>query len=504
MQMKAGSDGETITDEVLLDNRITSSLNYAGKRFMHLSSGDIVMIHKGSHPIALVKVLYKLKESVEPSFGIDYRIEILSEYKNAIKEFPELSEFKNKMPFQGTFAEMDSKSKAYNRITKWYRVIIKEKSMKESLELLRSNKNLILTGAPGTGKTHLARELALRIVCLNKVITIIKVDDIIENISESENFPGLSEGIMYYIASIRKKTLIIKGKSLRKKGYVVGLKNIYQYYLDYLNGKIPETGKGNTTFAASLAKHLINKSCGKFIDFVQFHPSYDYTDFVEGLRPVKKEGEDLGFKLNNGTFKEFCKRANEDSDNDYVFIIDEINRAEISKVFGELFFSIDPGYRGVDGKVKTQYENIQEGDTIFDDNLGKGWFYVPKNVYIIGTMNDIDRSVESFDFAMRRRFAWKELIAKECTAMLYAEMSNWAKDAEDKMNDVNKIIDDIDGLNKSYHIGPSYFLHLKKYNGDFNKLWENHLIVLLQEYLRGMNNATGAMEKLENAYSYIK
>jgi 5-methylcytosine-specific restriction protein B len=133
------------------------------------------------------------------------------------------------------------------------------------------------------------------------------------------------------------------------------------------------------------------------IDFVQFHPSYDYTDFVEGLRPVKK-GETIGFELKNGIFKKFCKKAKDNPNKNYVFIIDEINRAEISKVFGELFFSIDPGYRGGDGKVKTQFDNIQTEDTCFS-NSNDDYFYVPKNVYILGTMNDIDRSVESFDFA---------------------------------------------------------------------------------------------------------
>ena len=92
----------------------------------------------------------------------------------------------------------------------------------------------------------------------------------------------------------------------------------------------------------------------------------------------------------------------------FIFIIDEINRGEISKIFGELFFSIDPGYRGEKGRVQTQYQNMIEDGDVF-----KKGFFVPDNVYIIGTMNDIDRSVESMDFAMRRRFAWAEVTAEE-------------------------------------------------------------------------------------------
>ena len=345
------------------------------------------------------------------------------------------------------------------------------------IQLLKANKNMILTGAPGTGKTYLAKEIAKQILGID---------------SDEE------------------------------------LKN------------------------------------DKRFGFVQFHPSYDYTDFVEGLRPDKDVQNGVGFKRQDGVFKEFCKQAilseSVDADtlidinsnptvwkvslegtgdnptrtdcmengyirigwekygdvddfsdyNDYydggknvlrafqggmqigdivvscysakeidavgiitgnyeyhpeggmypryrsvkwlvknireniveqnnnkaftlptiykagitadaalkivkkysgtlteiaredtaVFVIDEINRGEISKIFGELFFSIDPGYRGIEGLVKTQYQNmVEEGDAF------KGGFYVPENVLIIGTMNDIDRSVESMDFAMRRRFA---------------------------------------------------------------------------------------------------
>lgn len=91
----------------------------------------------------------------------------------------------------------------------------------------------------------------------------------------------------------------------------------------------------------------------------------------------------------------------------YVFVIDEINRGDMSKIFGELFFSIDPGYRGKDGKVDTQYQNLIDIDPeTQNEDVFKNGFYVPENVYVIGTMNDIDRSVESMDFAMRRRFAF--------------------------------------------------------------------------------------------------
>jgi 5-methylcytosine-specific restriction protein B len=233
------------------------------------------------------------------------------------------------------------------------------------------------------------------------------------------------------------------------------------------------------------------------IEFVQFHPSYDYTDFVEGLRPTPPDDNgNIGFELKNGVFKEFCKKAFDNPESPYVFIIDEINRGEISKIFGELFFSIDPGYRGKEGKVKTQYANIQSGETVFNDDLGQGWFFIPENVYIIGTMNDIDRSVESFDFAMRRRFTWKEITAKESQRMF--ENKDWKDEAIKRMDSLNNAISKIGGLNSSYHIGAAYFLKLE--NNDYQQLWNYHLKSLLFEYLRGMPDTETKLKELENAY----
>lgn len=177
----------------------------------------------------------------------------------------------------------------------------------------------------------------------------------------------------------------------------------------------------------------------------------------------------------------------------FVFIIDEINRGEISKIFGELFFSIDPGYRGEKGRVQTQYQNMVEGGDAF-----KKGFYVPENVYIIGTMNDIDRSVESMDFAFRRRFAFVEIKADENVGML--DDLKWKDEAIKRMKRLNEAISQTDGLSSAYHIGASYFLKLKNYDGDFNQLWEYHLDGLLREYLRGMQGVEDSMKKLKNAY----
>lgn len=290
--------------------------------------------------------------------------------------------------------------------------------------LLTANYNLILTGAPGTGKTYLAKQIAQRLVF--------------------------------------------------GEGWVL---------------------KDENNFTEEERRQFTQN-----VGFVQFHPSYDYTDFVEGLRPTKPAASDnIGFVRTDGVFKEFCKRASQDPKDDldkkprqpFVFIIDEINRGEISKIFGELFYSIDPGYRGVKGRVQTQYANL-----IHDDDVFKKGFFVPDNVYIIGTMNDIDRSVESLDFAMRRRFVFKEITAAESAVSM-----NLPESAMSRMTALNKAISnpEIGGLNSSYHIGAAYFLKDGKPTDDFTELWDLRLEPLLKEYLRGTPAAEGNIDKLRKA-----
>ena len=239
------------------------------------------------------------------------------------------------------------------------------------------------------------------------------------------------------------------------------------------------------------------------VEFVQFHPSYDYTDFVEGLTKVKK-GDILGFERIDGVFKKFCKKAiglpseHSNSGGAYVFIIDEINRGDLSKIFGELFYAIDPGYRGEKGKVKTQYQNLINKDDVFADGL-----FVPENVYILATMNDIDRSVESMDFALRRRFAWKEIKPEDRLEMLSEKLDHdTCEKAARVMANLNKAITKTRGLGSAYQIGPAYFLKLDKerYNGDFTALWDMHIEILLKEYLRGYSNADAKVEDLKKIY----
>ena len=373
----------------------------------------------------------------------------------------------------------------------------------------------------------------------------------------------------------------------------------------------------------------LNDEQKKQVEFVQFHPSYDYSDFVVGLRPKINDDGSMGFELKDGIFKSFVSRARRNYENSqkskeiveketsvqesmknffdnielgvdefktltgnsfyissiddnfihitipgndvvnklvlsvgeikqmlesgltfnrvkditnffnkqfasqaysyefvilkaiqsnkirtrqssveteplkkYIFIIDEINRGEISKIFGELFYSIDPGYRGKSGEIATQYSNLQ---------LGNEKFYIPENLYIIGTMNDIDRSVDSFDFAMRRRFRFIEIKADATSGMLDGLKSNRLDDAANellpeeainRMTALNEAILEVEDLNENYQIGASYFLKLK--NLTFDELWTDCLRPLLQEYVQGLYDEEGKMKKFATAYGYIE
>ena len=267
-------------------------------------------------------------------------------------------------------------------------------------------------------------------------------------------------------------------------------------------------GTGKTYLAHTIAAEMIDCKRDELktkhkeqFGFVQFHPSYDYTDFVEGLRP-KQNGNNIVFERKDGVFMEFCRKALKDYNKaekredapKYVFVIDEINRGEISKIFGELFFSIDPDYRGEKGGVSTQYSNLWTDKDYFD---GGKKFYVPENVYVIGTMNDIDRSVESMDYAFRRRFAFIEIKAEKRLGMLKGMKEE--DEAKKRMKAVNNVIRNIDGLGEAYELGASYFKKIEKY-GNWDDLWKYHIEGVIKEYLRGKPDGEELYKRLKTAF----
>ena len=286
---------------------------------------------------------------------------------------------------------------------------------------------------------------------IEKPDTIIEWNRIGKYIESGIDIQSSSKNIKYHIDSYDETHVTLSGEKMKNK-YKIPISKIETAY----RTRLWEGGQKNglDPYCAAVAKYIYDKfgDCSKNVN-------------------------------NNFSKKKF------------VFIIDEINRGEISKIFGELFYCIDPGYRGPKGCVYTQYQNlVSEGD-VFENG-----FYVPENVYIIGTMNDIDRSVESMDFAFRRRFAFKEIKANENLDMLNDLGEDLSGKSKSRLINLNNKISEIEGLDSLYHIGASYFLKLKDYQGDFGKLWEYHLEGLLREYLRGMSDGETKLESLKVAY----
>lgn len=287
---------------------------------------------------------------------------------------------------------------------------------------------------------------------------------------------------------------------------------------------------------------------GSQIELVQFHPSFSYEDFMEGLRPVLDGDGTAQLTLQNGIFKEFCRNAGKweidyqnlkekpkgsngkdktfderdqlsisdllpyreqlngeywqyifdisdssklvsDAVPPFFFIIDEVNRAELSRVFGELMYCLE--YRGIAGAIKTQYANLNSPETRMLNINGTNQFFIPTNVYLIGTMNTIDRSVESFDFALRRRFRWEEVAPD--TGLLRYHLNQFCKDWVDlakNLEELNTQIAKEPLLGPDYQIGHAYLMNLK-YATSLTvaevreRVWDDCIRPLLQEYLRG-------------------
>lgn len=381
------------------------------------------------------------------------------------------------------------------------------------INLLKANKNLVLTGAPGTGKTYLAKEIAKAMDAEVEFVQFHPSYDYTDFVEGLRPEDSDSENLEF----TRKDGIF---KVFCKKALLTSLKDT-----DAL-----------LTCWELLAQHLISFEKPKDITlFKVFHCHITYNKANQSMNITKEriiDGKSIQsldysysyeelMKIYNGTFYDY--KNNEwyyeygkiildvlwkyfdlpshnklEKKRPYVFIIDEINRGELSKIFGELFYAIDPGYRGEKGKVKTQYQNLIDNDDVFVDG-----FFVPENVYILATMNDIDRSVESMDFALRRRFAWKEIKPEDRLEMLSEKLDHdTCVKAIRVMNALNKEIFKTRGLGSAYQIGPAYFLKLDKehYNGDFTALWDMHIEILLKEYLRGYSNADAKVEEFKNVY----
>lgn len=409
-------------------------------------------------------------------------------------------------------------------------------------KILLQSKNLIFRGAPGTGKSYLAREIATYIVSKGKTIKYddLSVDqkkqiefvqfhpnydytDFVEGLRPKINDDGtmgfeLKDGVFKRFVTRARKNLENSKKSDETIKKEVGVQqSISAFFSDVKFGLDKfKTITGNEFTITNVDDDHIyisipgNATINKLtlnLDEIRkmlmasdhkFNKVKDITNFFGKSFAVQAYSYDFAIyneiKAKKNTNLKISATSEEEKK--YVFIIDEINRGEISKIFGELFFAIDPGYRGKSGEISTQYSNLHSDP---DEK-----FFIPENVYIIGTMNDIDRSVDSFDFAMRRRFRFIELKASDKDRI--KEILSDLQDKElidraiNKMNALNKEISNVDDLNDNYQIGAAYFLKLSSVDNDFSRLWTDYLLPLLQEYVQGMYDENGIIDRFKKAY----
>ena len=366
--------------------------------------------------------------------------------------------------------------------------------------ILKKSKNLILRGAPGTGKTYLAKEIAAELTDGNEdQIGFVQFHpsydytDFVEGLRPVSNGDGaiefrLQDGIFKDFCQKAKEAQLIGGQD--------NFDEAWDSYLEYINVAEEKEYITKTSYLSVNSRQNLSVNYDSGVPGWSLPRKYVYELYKDknyNKQEYYKSGGKTVLETLRKRFglKDYVSPTEIDTDKKFVFIIDEINRGEISKIFGELFFSIDPGYRGEKGSVSTQYANLHETDE---------QFYIPENVYIIGTMNDIDRSVDTFDFAMRRRFRFVEVTAESQVAMLDKELGIHAEEAKLRLRNLNAAIENVQELNSHYHIGPSYFLKLKDVDFDYEFLWSDYIKPLLEDYLRGSYEESETLAILKKAF----
>ena len=366
--------------------------------------------------------------------------------------------------------------------------------------ILRKSKNLILRGAPCTGKTYLAKEIAMELTGGNEdQIGFVQFHpsydytDFVEGLRPVSNGDGaiefkLQDGIFKDFCQKAKEAQLVGGQD--------NFDEAWDSYLEYINVTEEKEYITKTSYLSVNSRQNLSVNYDSGVPGWSIPRKYVYELYKDknyNKQEYYKSGGRTVLETLRKRFglKDYLSPTEIDTDKKFVFIIDEINRGEISKIFGELFFSVDPGYRGQKGSVSTQYANLHENDEKF---------YIPENVYIIGTMNDIDRSVDTFDFAMRRRFRFVEVTAESQLGMLDDALGDKAEEAKARLRNLNAEIEKVQELNSHYHIGPSYFLKLEEVDFDYELLWSDYLKPLLEDYLRGSYEEDEILNTLKKAY----
>jgi len=413
-----------------------------------------------------------------------------------------------------------------NDINPLLKNIIKESSLNEKIKLVEENDSKIR-----------AKQLLRKLVVLDCSMDFIYIysDEVIDvlydkliGMDEQINL-AKNKSILFYL-----KDILELDDSFVERSLLSGFLWKYgtaQNITDANNPNVilygpPGTGK---TYSIKNNLEFVCKGEKYRYEIIQFHPSYTYEDFIEGIKPkgLTPDGN-IKFEIVNGVFKNFCIKAKKDPENDYYFVVDEINRANLSSVFGELMLCLEKDYRHNVKKnsennsnsvlLKTQYSTlIEELDIEEKEKLsyeiidGKSYFGVPSNLFFIGMMNDVDKNIDSFDLALRRRFKW---IRKDCDYEVVKDETKYKNNEDfnnileyvDACNKLNKFISKDLGLGISYEFGHSVFMKMssiaKRKNiteSNIKGLFNEHLRPTLKEYLRAVFAEKDLEEKLNDA-----
>lgn len=442
------------------------------------------------------------------------------EFKNEVRKVPNSYNWTNlngefwidsEKTFNSAIEKINNILSKINKQEAVYTAEIKQGDSRENIPL-----NQILYGPPGTGKTFSVRKYIDEILGKNPGLNIENEDQRINNVVKDSNWYSAIALSMYQNGKNNKYKVaelleqkIIKAFSLTRENKNVRAVLWAQMQIhthencpnvNYSNRLAPFifeknensewylTEDGIKFVEENLSEQLEQLSTKNntrkledFYKFLTFHQSYSYEEFVEGIKPQIRTDEEcssISYEYNKCVFKEICQQANSDPDNNYLLIIDEINRGNISKIFGELITLIE-----INKRVMPNGERIFENTVTKDEQLlvtlpyTKSKFGVPNNLYILGTMNTSDRSIASIDIALRRRFKFVEMMPN---SDLVADFECNFKEIFEKLNTKIKIL-----LDRDHQIGHSYFIETKYADADINilkEIWFSEILPLLNEY----------------------